>query len=117
MADDPQPNQADGILELQASDGSDQLSRFVKLANRIHAWHQQDGLDKILVDARQDSRLPSTTQLFELGTRLPQQLRIAVIVSSWSNASAKFLEDVVVNRGGNLRRFDQPEQARAWLSG
>lgn len=113
MPDDTYSKTLPGWLEFQADDGNNLtglLSRAGQLAR------QQDPCN-VLVDTRDDRKLPTTAELFEFGKSLPRQWKIALIVAPTQHEVLDFLEDVATNHGGKLRIFSQAEAARNWLHG
>ena len=76
---------------------------------------------KILVDASEETSLPSTMKLFDVGTRISgsdilRTMRFAVVISEDTKDDIAFLETLLVNRGILIRIFHSMDTALAWLS-
>jgi hypothetical protein len=86
--------------------------------NEVTRIHQEQGLNKVFVDATRETAFPSAIPTFEFGSELAQSmvnLKIAVITSQKMKNIIRFLETVAQNRGAQLQIFDSEEEAFAWL--
>ena len=75
----------------------------------------------ILVNGMEVTELPSLTHIWRISTSLIQQinviskLRVAYAVSEHINSPFEFFEDYLSNRGVPIRKFDNLNDAKAWL--
>jgi hypothetical protein len=93
----------------------DDLRQSMETVERIH---QEQGLNKVFVDATKETAFPSTLPTFEFGTELAQSManvRIAVITSERMKNVIRFLETVAQNRGAEVQIFDSTDAAFDWL--
>jgi hypothetical protein len=75
---------------------------------------------KVLVDARQQAAPLDMMEAYEIGNALTQKPLRAItfaVVIPVPLTEYHFLETVAVNRGVNVRYFDDYDQALAWLIG
>ncbi len=78
------------------------------------------GATKVLVDARQQAAPLEMMEAYEIGHGLTQKPLRAItfaVVIPVPLTEYHFLETVAVNRGVNIRYFDDYDRALAWLSG
>jgi hypothetical protein len=80
------------------------------------------GFDRLLIDVRAMRGRLDTFETFDIaGRQIPAQegirgiVRAAVLDRSENLARIGFFETVAVNRGLNLRAFDDEERALGWL--
>jgi hypothetical protein len=79
---------------------------------------EERGVNRLLVDASEETSLPSTMPVYDFGVDLSETLRgmtIALVKSPATTSALHFLESVVLNRGVALRTFESVEPALAWL--
>jgi hypothetical protein len=74
--------------------------------------------NKVLIDSRELQARFSTTQLFRAGKDAVSltEAGIWLAILTRPDLRDKFFEDVVVNRGGQVRVFTDVKAARAWLA-
>ena len=80
---------------------------------------QDKALVKVLVDAREQTEMPSVAVLYEFGAKLARftrHLRHAVVISPKTREALWFVETVSQNRGAVMEIFDSMEAAQAWLN-
>ncbi len=81
--------------------------------------NREKGLTRVLVDQTRAESFPSTLPSLEFGENLAKTarvLRVAVVPSPGTRQNMRFLETVARNRGGQMRLFDSPDAALAWLT-
>lgn len=74
---------------------------------------------KVLVDAREQSSLPSPITLFKFSQKLSESFRHikhAIVVSDSTPEDINFIETVAVNRGSNMQIFNSIDAAVSWLN-
>ena len=81
---------------------------------------KESGFTRLLVDARPIDAKMSALDDYEF-TREHQStpiglVRIAVVYRDEESERFKFIENVSVNRGGNMRIFTNPDEAVDWLT-
>ena len=78
------------------------------------------GFDRLLVDARELDAEMSAVDDFEFTAEHQStplaSVRMAVLHRSEEEERFRFIENVSVNRGGNMRVFTDAERARDWLA-
>ncbi len=88
-----------------------------KIAN-LCKEHQ---INKVLVDDREVTSCPSFEDLYQFGVTffdngLPFYIKIAHVVNGAILSENEFLETVAVNRGANVKTFQNMEEAIEWLN-
>lgn len=78
---------------------------------------EQRGIYKALVDTRDQEKMPSTFDVFQLFSTLPNNLRAALVVqdNQVTAEGQKFAETVCLNRGIQVRIFSSEDEALTWL--
>jgi hypothetical protein len=81
---------------------------------------KEQNFTKVLVDDRSATSLPSFEDLFQFGSTFldsgfPLYIKIAHVVNSDQLPDNEFLETVAVNRGANIKTFQNMDEAKAWL--
>ena len=81
---------------------------------------KKENITKVLVDDRFITSLPSFEDLFQFGSTFlqsgfPLYIKIAHVVNAEMMADNEFLETVAVNRGANVKTFQNIDEAMAWL--
>lgn len=81
----------------------------------------EHGFSRLLVDARLVARLPTTTENHRFASTqplyMPPHIAVAVVVPGPATASApRELEKLSMDRGVQLRVFDDLDRAQAWLA-
>ncbi len=110
------------IAEVRLSAGMG-VADHVRARNELMETCRAQGIRRILVDARQLGRQPTTPDLFAFASGWPAILRQAPVVVAGvlpENSATlgwwRFGEDVAVNRGLIAHPFETVEDARAWLA-
>jgi hypothetical protein len=78
------------------------------------------GVSRFLLDLRKAQVVGGTIDTYEVGVRLPRVFEPGTkakgaVVYSELTSEHRFLEDVLVNRGLNIRVFSDEANALAWL--
>ena len=84
---------------------------------RVIEFCLENGITKVLIDARYQSNRASTMEMYDFGvssSRLLRGMKVA-IVRDQLDTEYKFAEDVAANRGACTRCFLTVEDARRWL--
>ena len=110
-------NEQNGIIEV-ASYGVVTKQEIMDSIDIVMKIHREKGIDKVLVDSRQQTRMPNTMEIIELFSKFPDNLKVAVWVSETQPTvkDEAFLETVAINRFFKFRMFFSEEQALAWLN-
>lgn len=105
-----------GIIEVNAH-GVILISEMEEANGEILRIHREEGIDKVLGDATEVEEAPSTLESFEFWRQFPLGFRHALLFpeSDPIGADARFIENVSVNRGRQLRAFESRERALRWL--
>lgn len=81
---------------------------------------QETGYSKMLVDVRDVVPERNTMDTFEISSThdrdLPNDFKLAILDSASAFKNAKFSENVAINRGFNIRAFQDEAEAIAWLT-
>jgi hypothetical protein len=108
------------IIEVRSygETSKDELARSRKEVSDI--MHEQ-GIRKVLVDARDLTTLPSTFPLFLFGKSFAEAdilrtMMMAVVKSKKTTKDVTFIETVARNRGVDMRIFDSMDAAIDWLT-
>lgn len=99
---------------LKAGDMNDARRKIAALCKEHH-------INKVLVDDRAVTSCPSFEDLYQFGATfldngLPFYIKIAHVVNSATLSDNEFLETVAVNRGANVKTFQNMEDALQWLN-
>ncbi len=93
--------------------------RCIALMIALHALKEHQ-LHRVLVDARRiDSKMsPFDDFEFTKGHQLTSLTSVRIALVHRPNESKRFgfIENVSVNRGGNMKIFTDPEEAIDWLT-
>jgi hypothetical protein len=108
-----------GIVEAVTS-GNLTATDMHTTRQKIAELCKTENLTKVLVDDRTITSLPSFEDLFQFGATFlesgfPLYIKIAHVVNSEMMADNEFLETVAVNRGANIKTFQNLDEAKAWL--
>ena len=79
---------------------------------------QDQGLNKVFVDATRVISYPSTFSIFEFGSEAAKALKdiqFAISVLPGQRSNTEFFETVMRNRGARVSILDSPDDALAWL--
>jgi hypothetical protein len=89
---------------------------FLEILQRARA----EGINKILIDARGITTEISTIARFEFGSHLvaqnPYQTSIAIVGNEDAVWPDRFLENVLVNRGVDVKVVTEIKEALKWLA-
>jgi hypothetical protein len=118
VPEDIRVNKELGVIEIDShnkvsyEDGLSSLAMLQELLGK-------SGIRKVLADTRKQDFQPSTMNIYDFGTRLPQNVQIAVIISQNQPTAddISFLDNVAFNRGVNIRLFGTRSDALEWLAG
>ena len=109
---------ADGIARAEVS-GAFNPSNAKAFFRKILGHARDQGLSKILIDARHLEGDVSTMERFDFGSFMsemrPAAIRIAFVGSAEAVWSQRFLETVAVNRGVIAKVTTNPTEAIEWL--
>ncbi len=92
---------------------------FKKTLDEILRIRQAQGLTNVFVDARKVTSYPSTISILDFGSeaaRALMDIQLAIAVPPGKREDPVFFENVTRNRGANVRVFDTPDAALAWLT-
>ena len=105
-----------GIIEVDSYDRVSHEDSMVSLAT-LQTLMAETGIRKILSDTRRQNFHPDMFKVYDFGKRLPNNARIAVIVSQPQPTAeaVSFLENVACNRGVHIRLFGSRNEALEWL--
>jgi hypothetical protein len=109
---------ADGTYLIHTVIGDHTAAMQRETAPQLFALMHTTGITRALIDARaQQQQLPTlaAVELWDqFAPRIPRGAQFAVLVN-WSLKGHPFMETVAVNRGVNVRYFNDYDQALAWL--
>ncbi len=109
-------NEEIGIMELQVHDSAsrEEVAESMETISRLSG---ETGIELLLVDARNCDSMPSIVDVFELTSKFPHSLKMAVLVPAKRDLVEKlqFGETVGVNRGIPLHLFNSESEAIDWL--
>ena len=92
------------------------ITDWIESLELLASLVQKSGIRETLVDIRKQKASASTTELFKFGSKVPTDLRFAVLARC--NDDDSFVETVARNRGATARLFFGPEEeAVNWLLG
>lgn len=117
MPDHLRVNQDRGIIEINST-GLVTKEDIAGSFQRARELLQAQGLNKLLVDTRQQVAMPNTSDIFDLFSNFPFEFRVALLVSD-SQATGDaiaFVETVAVNRGMEMKIFKDHKKALIWLN-
>ena len=109
-------NKESEIIELNAF-GSISRDDVIESMKKVDRLSEETGIKLLFVDSRQVDAMPSTIDQFELTSKFPRFLKMAVLipVESELTATYRFGETVGVNRGIPIRVFVSESEAFEWL--
>ena len=104
------------IIELR-SYGAVSREEVIESMNKINQLSEETGIKLLLVDSRQVDAMPSTVDQFELTSKFPRFLKMAVLILADAELleTYKFGETVGFNRGIPIRIFVSESEAIEWL--
>ncbi len=95
------------------------MEEFTKTLSSILKIRKDRGLTKVFVDGTAVTSYPSTFPVFEFGSQVAASLRgmrVAIVATPDKRDESSFFETVARNRGVNVRIFNSPDTALAWLT-
>jgi hypothetical protein len=104
--------QVDSYGEVSALDLQQSLEEVAMIRD-------ERGFSRVLVDATEETSLPSTMPAFLFGSELARMMgpmKVAVVGTPKLNNEIRFIETVARNRGAQLRVFGSAEAAFTWLA-
>ena len=107
-------------LNLIQIDSFDVVTEFEMRASleTVMQLRREHGITRVFVDASKQISMPSTVPIFQFGSELASTVRdmkFAVYFSPDVGHGMSFLEDVAVNRGVQVKRFETADAALEWL--
>lgn len=110
----------DGIVKASTTDDvtATDMNETRQTISRIC---KEQRLTKVLVDDRAVTSIPSFEDLYQFGSTFldsgfPLFIRIAHVVNGETLSDNEFLETVAVNRGANVKTFQDIDAAIEWLN-
>ncbi len=109
-------NKDSGIIEL-ISFGSVSREQVIESMEKVNRLSEETGIKRLFVDSREVDAMPNTIDQFELTSKFPRFLKMAILIPEESELTAtyKFGETVGVNRGIPIRVFVSESEAIEWL--
>ena len=106
-----------GIVIVDSS-GTISLQQIRETMTAVLAICAEKGFKKTLVDARKQEELPSITELYEIASNIPREIKVALlgIGGGPSEDGLRFLETVAKNTGLEVRVFFEEDEALRWLA-
>lgn len=107
-----------GIIYINSS-GNIKPDDLVHSYKSVIQINNDKNLDKVLVDAREQTSLPSLITLYVFSEKLSQylqHLKHAIVVSPKSPKELDFIKTVSKNHGVNIKIFNSTDSALAWLN-
>ncbi len=95
--------------------GDDTIEDWEAARTRILQLHGRHPQSRLLVDVRQQTTTPSTTDIYHFAVNWPAAIRCALLVGEKTAADQEFLSTVAQNRGKQMRMFRRSEDAFCWL--
>ena len=110
-------DEARGIVIVDSS-GKISLEQIRETMEKVLALCAERGFHKTLVDARKQDGLPSITELYEIASNIPRDIRVALLgIGGGPNEDGlRFLETVAKNTGLEVRVFFEEDEALRWLA-
>ena len=86
---------------------------------RIVEANRSQGINKVLVDTREQQRMPSTHSILTLFGDYPRGIRTALVMRPGQATAAdiRFAENIARNRARPIKAFFDEQQALDWLRG
>ncbi len=109
-------NREAGIIELR-SFGSVSKAEVIEVMKEVVHLSTEIGIVLLLVDSRQTSAMPNTIDMFDVTSKFPRAIKMAILVSEDNELMESYLfgETVGVNRGIPIRVFISESEALEWL--
>ena len=110
---------SDGIVRASVS-GVFSLDNAKAFFNEMLRRAREEGINRILIDARGLTTEMPTIERYEFGGHMVEQgahaFKIAFVGTDDQVWHDRFLETVSVNRGLNAKSFTEIDEARDWLA-
>ena len=92
----------------------DDIDSSVKDIQKIF---EETGINKILVDATQQKKMPSIIEIVQLFSELSRDLRLALLANLLRATSneLELVRNVAISHGVSVRLFDDRDEALQWL--
>jgi len=109
-------NREAGIIELR-SFGSVSKAEVIEVMKEVVHLSTEIGIVLLLVDSRQTRAMPNTIDMFDVTSKFPRAIKMAILVSEDNELMESYLfgETVGVNRGIPIRVFVSESEALEWL--
>ncbi len=109
-----------GIVEAVTA-GEVTAADMHKARQNITEICKKEHITKVLVDDRKVTNMPSFEDLFQFGSTFlnsgfPLYIKVAHVINAASVSDNEFLETVAVNRGANIKTFQNMDNAMDWLN-
>ena len=119
MPEEVKLNKEEGIIEV-SSYGVVTKQDIINSVDIVLKINRDTGIDKVLVDTREQTLMPSSIEIVELfAEKFPHDMKVAVITSEEqaTKRDIDFAEIIAANRFfDKFRMFPSKEQAMAWLN-
>lgn len=104
-----------GIVDIR-SYGSVSEGDLAASIAKVKEIAADEGINRVLVDTKDQESLPSTGAIFDLISRFPREVAVALVSADQPTAEEiHFIETVAVNRGISIRVFRERDEAEEWL--
>lgn len=109
-------DEARGLIIIDSS-GKVSVPQIRASIKAVEAVYTEKGINKALVDARNQDQPPSITELYEIASNMPRGIRIALLTTGGTTTEdgLRFLETVAKNTGLEVRVFLEQDEALRWL--
>ncbi len=106
-----------GIILIRST-GEVTFEDVAATADKLRTILMEDGPARALFDAREQLTAPTTTEIYQLASSMPRELRIALLPGENTSIreAMQFGETVARNSGLQWALFDDEDQAVAWLN-
>lgn len=106
-----------GIIEVHSFDDVS-LSDVDNSLQEIEQIRKETGVDKVLVDVREQTSMPEMSESFQIASSLPHSLRIALLFSEGQSTEEdiRFVESIAASGGVAVQAFSSEDEALRWLS-
>lgn len=117
MPDDIKINKEYGVIEIR-SFGKVSMKDIESSIKRVKQIHEEIGIDKVLVDTTEQESMPSTINIFEIFSKFPRDVKVALLtnICQITSQDIHFAETVAQNRGIRINEFEAQENALNWLT-
>ena len=106
-----------GIIEVRSFDDVS-LADVDNSLMEIEGIRKETGVDKVLVDAREQISMPGMADVFQIASSLPNSLRIAFLLSEGQSTEEdiRFVATLAANGGVAVQAFSFKDEALQWLN-